>query len=138
MAATEYNRIRKQRRFRVKQACALWPVKLVRADGNQIRVELADAFNWLLAEPLHRVGVKNNAALPADHAEFGDGLDCADFIVRRHHRYQNRVRADRPFQIVRRNPSVRIHRQPCDFKAFLFFEVVKAVKHRVVLNGRSD
>ena len=43
MSAAKQNRVRMQRRLDVKQAGAFRPVKFVRADGNQIGVELADA-----------------------------------------------------------------------------------------------
>ena len=80
-------------------------MKFVRADGNQVRIELADGFKRLLAKPLHGVRVKNNSALAANRAQFGHRLDRADFIVGRHDGNQNRVRADRLFQIVHAKPG---------------------------------
>ena len=84
-------------------------------------------FKRFLAEPLHGVGVKNNSALTAERAKFGDRLERADFIVRRHDGNQNRVRPDGLFQIVRRNPAFGIHRQPRDRKTFLFFQIIEAI-----------
>ena len=127
MPAAKQNRVGMQRRFDVEQPRALRPVKFVGADGNQVRVELADVFKRLLAKPLDRIRVKNNSALAANRAQFRDRLDCADFIVRRHDRNQNRVRADGLLQIFRRNAAFRIHRQPRDFKTFLFFKVIEAI-----------
>jgi hypothetical protein len=41
-----------------------------------------------LADALHRVGVEDHAALPAERADLGDGLDRADLVVGEHHRHR--------------------------------------------------
>jgi len=54
----------------------------VRTGRNQDCEELAGALNWFLAKPLVRIRVKKSA-LAANRAEFGNQLNCADFIIRR-------------------------------------------------------
>ena len=63
-----------QRRFDKESTGTFRTVKFVRADGNQIGVELVDIFKRLLAETLHSIGVKNNFGRAADFTERGNGL----------------------------------------------------------------
>ncbi len=55
MSAAQQDGIGMQRRPEVEQASALRAVKLVGADGDQIRVELAEVFKRFLPEPLDGV-----------------------------------------------------------------------------------
>ena len=44
----------------------------MRADGNEVGVELMDVFKRLFAEPLNRVRVKNNPRLATNPSQFID------------------------------------------------------------------
>jgi hypothetical protein len=77
-----------------KQARAFRPAKFMRANRNQVRVELTDILIKLLAKPLNSNRAKNDSAFVAKRAEFNDRLNRADFVVGSHHRNQNRVRTD--------------------------------------------
>src|SRR5207249_8818383 len=66
MTAAHQHRVWQQWRFQVERAGAFWPVNLVRADRNQVGIELVDVLELFLAEPLNGVGVKQYPALAAN------------------------------------------------------------------------
>jgi len=53
-----------------------------------------------LAHGLHRVGVEEHAALVTELADFGDGLQDADLVIRGHDRNQNGLVVDGSRQVV--------------------------------------
>jgi hypothetical protein len=67
----------------------------MRTNGNQVGVELLDVSERLFAEPLHGVRMVEHAALAAKRTDFRDGLERADFIVRRHDGNKHGVSAQR-------------------------------------------
>ena len=127
-----------QRRLDVEQPRSFRPVKFVRAHGNEVGIELRDVRERLLAEPLHGVRVKDDSAFTADCAQLGDGLQRANFIVRRHDGHERGVLADGALQSVRCHAALAIHRQARDGETLFFFEVIKAMQHGVMFHGGSD
>src|SRR5262249_25724518 len=107
-------------------------------DGNQVRVELAYAFEGLFAEPLHCVGVEEQAVASANCAQLGDRLDRSDFVIGGHNRNQDGVRSNRLFQGINQHQTGSIYRQVGSFKTFLFCQIFDAVKDGVVLDGGCD
>ena len=75
VAAAKNDGVGMQGRFDKKSASALGPVEFVGANRNQIRVELVNVGERLLAKPLHGVGVKKNSARTADLPEVRHGLN---------------------------------------------------------------
>ena len=57
VASTEQQRFQAQRRPREESAGALGAMKFMAADGNQVRIELANVVEGLLSKPLDRIGV---------------------------------------------------------------------------------
>ena len=86
--------------FDEKGTSALWTMQLVRAERNQIGVELVDGSKGLFAERLNGVGVKEDALFAADVAKLGDRLNSAGFIVSGHDGNQDGVRPNGSGQIV--------------------------------------
>ena len=106
------------------------------------------------------VGVEKDLALPADLADFRDGLDDPDFVVDRHDRNEHGVfpnrsfeflwvreatrsdtqarRARQPFEThVQVQKAVGLHRQVGDIKSFLL-EVSAAIQDALVLRLGGD
>ena len=77
-----------------QRAGALGPVELVTRDRQQVDAERAHV-DRNLAGALHRVGVKQRAALVRDRGELRDRLDGADLVVGVHHRDERGVVGDR-------------------------------------------
>src|ERR1051325_5545184 len=127
-----------ERRAGEEEPSALRSVEFMGTNGNQVSVELVDVRKWLFAEPLHRVSVEKHAALAAKRAEFGNGLDCADLVVRRHDGNQNRVRPEGFLQIVRRDAAFRIYRQNGELEPLLFRQILAAMQHGMMFNRRRD
>ena len=57
------------------QPSTLGAVELVRREGRQVNVVL-DNIEWDLADCLHRIGVKQHAALMAESADFRIGCNA--------------------------------------------------------------
>src|SRR4030095_15962788 len=74
----------------------------------------------------------------AERADFTDGLDGADLIVRCHDRDENSVWSNGTRERVQANTTLRIGPQMRDFEPFLFREIIKGVKDCVVLDRRGD
>ena len=74
----------------IEDADALGPMEFVSRQREQVNLLLFDV-NGHVGDSLHRIGVKQYAALPADGADLSDGLQRADFIVCIHNRDQRRV-----------------------------------------------
>src|ERR1035438_8836031 len=64
VAAAEQNGGRMQGKFDKKRPSPLWPVDLMPTDGNQVGIELLDAFKGLFAEPLDSIRMENHAKMP--------------------------------------------------------------------------
>ena len=89
------------------------------------------------ADGLHAVGVEENAVLAADFADFGDGLEHADFVVGVHDGDENRLIGDRFPQHVEIDQAVALHRQIGDPIAVLF-ELLAGIENGFVLGGGGD
>lgn len=97
-----------------------------------------DAGEWLLAKHLHRVGVEDHPALPAQRADLRHRLKRPGLVVGRHHAGQHGVWAQGVAEIFHTHPPLRIHRQTRNGKALFALQVVEAVEHRVMLDAGRD
>src|SRR6266446_5703289 len=75
VSATPQQRLRQQRGSLKQRSRAFRPVNLMRADRDEVRVELMHVVKRFLSEPLHGIGMKVNALFPAYAAQLGNGLD---------------------------------------------------------------
>src|SRR3989442_1591833 len=78
-------------------ANALRHINLVRVNLHDINVLLVHV-NRNFAYRLGGVAVEEDAAFTADFADFGDGLQHANLVVRRHDGDQDRLGVDRALQ----------------------------------------
>ena len=83
----------------VEESDALRAVQLVSAGAEHVDVILV-YIDRQLAVCLHGIGVEQNAMLLCDLSDLFDRLNRSDLIVCKHHRNQDRIRADRSFQLV--------------------------------------
>src|ERR1700730_1202730 len=120
----------------VQRADALGAVNLVAADGQHVDVVLLD-IHRNLAYRLHAIGGEENAVFLGDFADFGDGIDDADFVVGVHDGDKDGGRADGGFQLIQVDPSVLLHRQIGDFEA-VFLKAFASVQDSLVLDGLGD
>src|SRR5580704_3685837 len=120
----------------VKRADALGAVNFVAADGQHVDVVLLDVHRNL-ADSLHAVGGKENAMFLGDFADFGDGINDADFVVGVHDGDEDGGRADGGFQLIQVDAPILLHRQIGDFEA-VFFEALAGVEDSFVLDGLGD
>src|SRR6185437_7423503 len=127
-----------KRRLDKQRASAFRAMKFMRANRNEVGVELLNIRKRFFAEPLYRVGVKQNAVFPANSSQFSHWLKRSDFVIRRHQGHEHGVRADGVAQILRRNQSFAIDRQNRDFETIAFGEIFHGMQNRVMFNGRSD
>ena len=74
----------------VERAYTLRAVHLVRGDRHDVDFQRVDVERNL-ARRLHRVGVEEDPLFLGDGADFGDRLDDADLVVRRHDRDEDRL-----------------------------------------------
>src|SRR5712692_7080384 len=75
MTATQHQWGDAQRRFDKQRAGSFWAVKFVRADRDQVGIELGDTVERFLAKPLYRVGVEEHAPFLTKGPQFGNGLN---------------------------------------------------------------
>ena len=80
---------------------------------------------------------KINAALAAQLADFGDRLEHADFIVRRHDRDENRLVVHGALQVVEIDQAIFLHGQIGHAEAELL-EVLAGVEHSLVFGDCRD
>ena len=81
--------------------------------------------------------MEEHAPLPAEFADLANRLDGADFIVRRHDRNKDRVRAERLFHLGGSDLPELIHREVSHVKT-AFFEPLTGVQDSVMLNRGGD
>ncbi len=119
-----------------QRARAFRTVELVRGDRQQIDAERAD-IDRQLAGGLHRIGMKQRAALVRHRGELGDWLHGADLVVGVHDRHERRVVGDRFAQAIHRHDAADIHRQQRDLPAALGHRP-HGVQHRLVLDSARN
>ena len=85
-----------------------------------------------VSDSLHRVGVEENAVLPANLADLGDWLNGADLVVGGHDRDEAGVLTNSGFQLFQADNAVFVNGQKRDLKA-VFFQFIQRVEDRVVL-----
>ena len=89
------------------------------------------------ADGLHGVHVEQDVVLFGDFADFRDGLDDADFVIRVHDRDEDRFRRDRAAKIVEIDEPVLCDGQIGDFEA-RFLQALAGVEHGLVLGRLRD
>ena len=120
----------------VERAHALRSIKLVRGNRRDVDVVLNHVERHL-ADSLHRIAVKQHAALVAQRADLANGLQHANLVVRRHDRDENRLVVHRALQVVEIDAAVLLHRQIGHAEAMLL-QPLAAVEHRLVLGRLGD
>src|SRR6185437_94443 len=120
----------------VQRADAFGTVKLMRGEREEINLEFVDV-EGNFARGLNRVGVKINVGFESDAANFRDGLDGAELIIRVHHGDENGFGANRAANVFGIDNAVARNRKPSDFNSPLF-EGFDGVEDGVVLDGRAD
>ena len=82
--------------------------------------------------------MEQDSVLFRNPANLCNGLDRADFIVRRHDRDQDRLRPDSRLQLLRADESVLIHIQISHLKTILF-QILAGMQNRMMLDlGSND
>ena len=90
-----------------------------------------------LAGRLHRVAMKVNVRFGGDAADFFDGLDRAEFVVRVHHADQNCFRPQGAANIFGIDDACAADGNEGDVDA-LRFQRLAGIEHGVMLDGRGD
>ena len=88
-------------------------IEFVASNREQIDAEFVDLCRDL-SDRLRCVGVKTDAMLTRNRADFLDRLDGADLVVRVHDADQDRLRRDGAAHILRIDPARPVHRQVSD------------------------
>ena len=120
----------------VERADAFGAVDFVRRNREEINaVPLNVHGNF--ADGLHGVHVKQDFLFLGDFADFLDGLENADFVVRLHDRDENRLGRDRATEIIEIDQTVG-----CDGKVGNletgFFQALAGVEHGLVFGRLGD
>ena len=92
-------------------------MKLVGANRDQIGFEIVDGTKRKLAEPLHRIGMKENPTFPTDPAELSHRLNGAGLVVRRHDTDQHGIGPEGSSEVGRVHLARSVHGQDGDFEA---------------------
>jgi hypothetical protein len=77
----------------------------VSRDRGEVDVHLLHVEGYF-ADALHRIGMKEHAALAGDLSDLGERVDGADFVVGEHDGDENRLVGDRLFHVVGVHASV--------------------------------
>ena len=108
-------------------------VEFMAGEGEHVDVLFLD-IDVYMTDRLNRVGMENNAFLPAHRAYLGDGLNAAYLIVGVHDGHEASVLADSIGDLPSRNHAVFMYVQECDLEA-LFFEFFERMQNRVMLKS---
>ena len=90
-----------------------------------------------MAESLHSVRVQKRAASMDNIGDFFERLDGADFVIRVHHRHENRVVGQGVGDGLRRDGPELVYRQISDAEAKRF-EKMGGFGDGFMLNLRGD
>ena len=112
------------------------PYILCAGDRHEVDV-LLDHVDGDFADGLGRVGVEDYAALVTELADFGDGLDDADFVVGEHDRDQDGLVVHGALEVFEIDEAVFLHRHVSDAVA-VFLQALAGVEHGFVLGDRGD
>ena len=86
---------------------------------------------------MHRVAMKINIRFGGYAADFFDGLDRAELVIRVHHAYQNCFWAQRAANFVGIDYASASDRNVGDFDSLLFKRLV-GIENRVMFERRRD
>ncbi len=120
----------------VERADAFGAVDFVRRNGEQVDAVFLHVHGDF-ADGLNGVHMKEDFLFLGDFADFRDGLDDADFVVRVHDGDENRLGSDRAAEIVEVNQAVGRDGQIGDVAAG-FFQALADVEHGLVLGRLGD
>jgi hypothetical protein len=93
---------------------------------------------WDFSERLHRIGMKKHVAFSADRSEFRKRLDRASLIVGVHDRDERGVFLNQSSQKLRVHNSTGINGQKGNLKTLKVLQVLRRVKHGMVLHSRNN
>ena len=94
--------------------------------------------DWDFSERLHRIGMKKHAAFSADGSEFRKRLDRASLIVGVHDRDERGVFLNQSSQKLRVHNATGINGQKGNLKTLKVLQVLRRVKHGMVLHSRNN
>src|SRR5215469_15499826 len=121
----------------IERTHTLGSVHFVRGNRHDVNV-LLDHVDGNLAHRLGGVGVEDDAALVAQLADLGPGLQHTDFVVGGHDGDQNGLVGHGVLQLVEIYEAVFLHRQVGDAVS-VFLQALAGIEHRLVFgDGRDD
>src|ERR1035438_260151 len=120
----------------IQGADALGPIKLVPGDRHDIDILLVHV-DGNFADGLNGVRMENDSALAANLADFGDRLQYADFVVRRHDRDQDCLVIHGALQVVEIDQAVFLDRHVGHAIAILL-QALTGVEDGLVLGDLLD
>ena len=119
-----------------ERADSLGTVDLVGRQGSQVDLHFLHVERHL-AHALHRVDVEEHALLAGHLAEFRDGLQGPDLVVREHDRDEDRLVRDRLAELLCGNTAEFVRRQVGDVET-LPLEPLGGIQRRLVLGADRD
>ena len=111
-------------------------MEFVRGQGQHVDV-LFLHVHMDMSDGLHRVRVEGDLLLPAERADFRDGLDRADLVVGEHHRHKAGVLPDGVPDGLHGHDAVFGDLHIGHVPAF-FLQLFQRVEHGVMLEGGGD
>ena len=139
MAASKHDRSDADPRFftsDVQRSDSFGTIDLVGRHGEQVDVHCFH-INRNLSHPLRCITVKKHPPFTGHLTNLRERIQGSDFIIASHQGNQDRVFADRGFQLFQINSSVFIHIQKSYFIPFLL-ESLAGINHRLMLDWAGD
>src|ERR1700751_5891237 len=121
----------------VESANTLWAINFVRGDAEQIHGEAIHVERELPCR-LHCVAVKINVSFGGDAADFLDGLNCSEFVIRVHHGDKNCFGAQRAADFIGIDDARAPDRNVGDFNALLFERLARIENCMMFDRARYD
>ena len=120
----------------IKEPDSFRSVQLMTAGTQHIDLTLIYIDRYL-SKCLNCIRMEQHTMLFRDGTDLFDRFDGTDLIVGEHNGNQDRIRANRRFQLIQLHKSVLIHIQIRHFIA-AFLEIFPGMKNRMMLNLRRD
>ena len=122
---------------RIQHANALRAMKLMGRQAEHVNVLLFDV-DVKMPRRLHGIGMERHIRLAAHRADFGNGLNRANLVVRIHDSHQARIGANRRLNLLRRNQAVFMHVQIRNLNALLLKLLERMQNGMMLKRGRND
>src|ERR1700735_1331255 len=120
----------------IERANTLGPIDFVRGDGEQMHAEALHVQRQRRCR-LYRVAMKIDVSFSGDAANFFDGLNGAELVVRVHDAYQNRVGTKSAANILWIDDARGTNRNEGDVNVLLG-ECLSGIEDSVMLDGGGD